>query len=624
MSDVVTDDAGRPLGVVTTCEDISERRRAEQALRESEERYALAVRGANDGIWDWSLREDRLYVSPRWREMLGHGADELSASPHEWFARLHPEDAARVRQKIDDHLAGAAPHFEDEHRMRHKSGRYLWVLTRGFALRDADGTAVRMAGAQTDVTDRRAHDPLTGLPNRALMTEKLEQALARHQRRAEDAFAVLFVDLDHFKAVNDTLGHAAGDVLLMEVARRLESCLRPGDVVGRLAGDEFGLLLDRVTDVDEVVLVAERIQHELKQPFSWEGCPLRISASIGIAVSTTGYDAAEQILEEADAAMYRAKAAGRGRFELFDRAMRERVRERQRLVDGLRQALRREELRLVYQPIMDLEGSRLVALEALLRWDHPEGAQLAPPEVLALAEHTGQIAHIENWTLREACAQARRWRERAGARVAVAVNVSARQFRRSDLVEELLDVLAAQAVPPEDLWLDLTEACLVHNPVAAGHLQRLREAGVRVFLDDFGSGTAPVALLAEWALDGLKLDRPLVAALTQSPEPPLLTAIMAAAARLGLPMIAEGIESAVQRDRLRALGCALGQGTHFAPPLSADEAMAIIAANRWPTSEPPAGGTRPLRSRPPSSPAPDRPKPGRSRRKAATSRPTSS
>jgi diguanylate cyclase (GGDEF)-like protein/PAS domain S-box-containing protein len=557
--------------------------------------------------------------------MLGHAADELSASPHEWFSRLHPEDAARVRQKLDDHLAGTTPHFEDEHRMRHKSGRYLWVLTRGFALRASDGSAVRMAGAQTDVTDRRAHDPLTGLPNRALMSEKLEQALARYQRRPEDAFAVLFVDLDHFKAVNDTLGHAAGDVLLMEVARRLEQTLRPGDAVGRIAGDEFGILLEHVADVDEALQVADRIQHELKQPFSWEGCPMRLSASIGIAVSTTGYEAAEEILEEADVAMYRAKAAGRGRFVLFDAAMRERLRSRQRLVDGLRQALRRDELHLVYQPIVDLEESRLVAMEALLRWEHPEGGKLSPPEVLALAEHTEHLARIERWTLAEACLQARRWREQTGQRVAVAVNLSARQCRRSDLPEEVLAVLTEQGLDPQDLWLDLTEACLMHNPAAASHIVRLRETGVRLFLDDFGSGTAPLSLLSEWALDGLKLDRPLVASLDQTAEPPLLTAIIAAALRLGLPLVAEGVETALQRDQLRAFGCALGQGTHFSPPVSADEVVAIIAANPWASRRTRAGDTRPPASgsRRPSSSSPSR-RSGRSRRKSEAVRPTSS
>ncbi|HET8647767.1 MAG TPA: diguanylate cyclase, partial [Vicinamibacteria bacterium] len=371
MSDVLKDETGRPVAVVTTCEDITERRRAEQALRDSEARYALAVRGANDGIWDWSLADDRLYLSPRWKQMLGYAEDELGASPEEWLSRLHPEDAPRVRAKLAAHLEGAAQHFEDEHRMRHRDGHYLWVLTRGFAQRGADGRATRMAGAQTDVTDRRAHDPLTGLPNRPLTTERLEQALARYRRRREEGFAVLFVDLDDFKRVNDTLGHAAGDALLMEVARRLESGLRPGDSVGRLAGDEFAVLLERARDVDEAVEVAQRLQQELGQPLLWDGCPLQVSASVGIALASTGYESGEQMVREADAAMYRAKSRGRGHFEIFDAAMRERLRRRQRLVEGIKAA--QDELRLCYQPIVGLDDGRLLAMEALLRWEHAEG-----------------------------------------------------------------------------------------------------------------------------------------------------------------------------------------------------------------------------------------------------------
>jgi diguanylate cyclase (GGDEF)-like protein/PAS domain S-box-containing protein len=590
MSDVVKDEAGRPLGVVTTCEDITDRLRAERALRESEERYALAVLGANDGIWDWSVGEGSIYFSPRWLQMLGYAEDEVGQRPEDWFSRIHPEDVARVRSKLDAHAAGATPHFEDEHRIRHRNGRYLWVLTRGFALRGPDGRAVRMAGAQTDVTDRRAHDPLTGLPNRALTSERLEQALTRYQRRHEQGFAVLFVDLDNFKAVNDTLGHAAGDALLMEVARRLEGCLRPGDLVGRLAGDEFGVLLERAQDVDEAIQVAERLQHELQQPLSWDGYPLRMSASIGIALSSTGYESAEQILREADAAMYRAKAAGRGRFEIFDAAMRERLRSRQRLVEGLSNALANEELRLCYQPVVALDDERLVGLEALLRWEHPEGRLLSPPEVLALAEQTGQLPRIEAWALREACRQARRWRDVAGAPLPVAVNVSVRQFRHPEFATEVLAIVEQEGLGACDLWLDVTAPCLADNPVAVSLVEALRRAGVRFFLDDFGGGEAPLAPLARCPLDAVKLDPALVQELRVADEPPLLMAALAAARSLGVPVLAEGVETEGQRDLLVQLGCALGQGAIFAAPLPADEALALITDR----SKPPGGGGRTL------------------------------
>jgi diguanylate cyclase (GGDEF)-like protein/PAS domain S-box-containing protein len=601
MSDVVKDEAGRPFSVVTTCEDITDRLRAERALRESEERYALAVRGANDGIWDWSLADDQIYYSPRWKRMLGYAEDELNHSPEEWLSRVHPEDVTRVREKLAAHAEGATRHFEDEHRIRHRNGRYLWVLTRGFALRGPDGRATRMAGAQTDVTDRRAHDPLTGLPNRALTTERLEQALARYQRRHEEAFAVLFVDLDNFKAVNDTLGHAAGDALLMEVARRLEGSLRPGDVVGRLAGDEFGVLLERAQDVDEAIQVAERLQHALRQPLSWDGYPMRLSASIGIALSSTGYESADQILREADAAMYRAKARGRDRFEIFDAAMRERLRSRQRLIEGLATALRHEELRLFFQPMVALDDARLLGMEALLRWEHPEGRLLSPPEVLALAEQTGQLPRIEDWTLREACRQARCWRERTGDALPVAVNVSVRQFRHPAFAEELLATLQEEGIPPAGLWLDVTSPCLADSHVPKELVEQLRHSGVRLFLDDFGSGDAPLAPLARCPLDAVKLDPALVAQLSHSDEPPLLSAALAVTRSLGLPVLAEGVETAEQRDKLLQLGCALGQGSFFSAPLSADDALALIVkrneggggrTTEFPGGQPPARGRR--------------------------------
>jgi diguanylate cyclase (GGDEF)-like protein/PAS domain S-box-containing protein len=605
MSDVVKDESGRPLGVVTTCEDITERRRAEQALRDSEGRYALAVRGANDGIWDWSLPEDRLYLSPRWKQMLGYADDEMSQASEEWFSRLHPEDAPRVLQKLAAHLEGTAPHFEDEHRIRHRDGHYLWVVARGFTLRDDQGRAMRIAGAQTDVTDRRAHDPLTGLANRALTAERLEQALARYHRRHEDAFAVLFVDIDHFKTVNDTLGHAAGDAVLMDVARRLESCLRPGDAVGRLAGDEFSVLLEQAADVDEAMQVAERMQHALREPLYWDGYPVRLSASIGIALSSTGYESAEQILGEADAAMYRAKASGRGRCVIFDAAMRERLRWRQRLVDGLGRALRHDELRLCYQPIVALDDACLLALEALLRWEHPDGRHLSPPEILALAEQTGQLPRIESWTLREACRNARAWREKGGQRVPVVVNVSPRQFRRADLAEEVLAIVREEGLLPSDLWLDVTAACLADTATAGSLVTALRGAGVRLFLDDFGTGESPLAPLARCPLDAIKLDPALVQELRSNQQPPLLMAALAVARSLGLPVLAEGVETADQRERLLQLGCALGQGELFAAPLSADDALAFVSA-----TAPPA---RPAAARPSGRPGSG----GRRRRRGA-------
>ncbi len=311
VSDVVTGSRGEPLGMVTICQDITERKRAEAALRESEERYALAVRGTNDGIWDWDLRADRVYFSPRWKEMLGYKEPEVGETSGDWLRRVHPQDIKPLERDLADYLAGETPHFENQHRMLHRDGTWRWMLCRGTALRDGSGHAVRLAGSQTDITDRAVQDTLTELPSRSLFMDRLGTALERFRQRGE-VCAVLFLDLDHFKTVNDTLGHEAGDRLLIGVARRLEACVGPQDTVTRLGGDEFAVLLGAANE-GRAREVAQRIQRELARPVRLAGREVTVQGSLGIALSSATCNRAEEILRAADTAMYRAKSMASAR-----------------------------------------------------------------------------------------------------------------------------------------------------------------------------------------------------------------------------------------------------------------------------------------------------------------------
>lgn len=595
MSDLVTDAAGRPLGLVTTCEDISERRAAEEALRVSEERYALAVRGTNDGLWDWDLRSGTVYFSPRWKAMVGADEDSVTSSPDEWFSRLHPEDAPRVRAKLEAHLEGRIARFEDEHRLLHRDGTYRWFLSRGFAARTADGKPYRMAGAQTDTTDRRSYDALTGLANRALFVERVTEALDRNSRRPRSSFAVLFVDLDHFKAVNDIHGHAAGDLVLIEVARRLEMCVRPGDTVARLGGDEFAVLVARIEDAEDATRVADRIQQEMENPVAIGATSVRPGASIGIALSHSGYEAAAELLRDADAAMYRAKADGRGRWEVFDQAMRDRVAARLRLQDELRRAAAGGEFRVHFHPIVDLASGTLGGFEASLRWR----GLIIPVDVLSMAEETGWIVRIGAWLLREACMQAGAWHRRGltGPGLRMSVNVAGVQFQRPELVREMTDLLLESGLPARALTLEVTEATVLSDTeTAEANFAGLEALGVGVVLDRFGSGDASLRALRRYALHAVKLDPALVATLEgDAAAASLVPAIVQLASALGLPVGAGGIETASQAEALRAVGCTFGQGVLFSDALDAGGAEALLAApSPWrPSSLPSAGADEP-------------------------------
>jgi diguanylate cyclase (GGDEF)-like protein/PAS domain S-box-containing protein len=563
------------------------------ALAASEERYALAARGANDGLWDWELQTNRIYLSPRWKQMLGYAEHELGGDPAEWLQRLHPDDRELTEVRLEAHFQRLLTHFEQEYRIRHKDGSYRWMLCRGLAVWDETGRAVRMAGSQTDITERKQaeqrllhdalHDGLTGLPNRALFLDRLKHGLSRTRRSDDHQFAVMFLDLDRFKVINDSLGHSTGDMLLKTIAERLEQCVRPGDTVARLGGDEFTILLDDIGPDQAVIDVAERVQQAISAPILLDQQQVFTTASIGITHSSIGYDSASDLVRDADTAMYYAKLGGKAQAVLFDPAMHAAATERLQLESALRWAYERDELRLHYQPIVELATGRTVGLEALLRWQHPQRGLLYPDSFIQVAEETGLIVPIGWWVLREACGQLSRWhRTIPQARpLWLTVNISAKQLTQPNAATQIMEILAESGLSSSALKLEITETTfLEHSKRTTDILQQLREAGIQVCLDDFGTGYSSLSYLQNLPIDVLKIDRSFTGQIGEAGErSEIVRTILALAQTLGLRAVAEGTETREQAELLLAMHCEFGQGWLFSQALAPEQAEQLMQAN---------------------------------------------
>lgn len=544
------------------------------------DRCALAWEGTGDGIWDWDLATGRLWLSDSWRAIVG--AKETGDAPSGWLDRIHPVDREQVQAAITAHLEGRSPRFECEHRLRHEDGSFRWVLARGQAARDEAGKAVRFAGAVMDVTEPRftsirvLHDPLTRLPNRAHFIDVARRAFARARRRDGERVAVLCVDVDDFKAINQRLGRAAADALLVEVGERLQACLREGDLLAREGADEFSILLDDAREPADAEIVAQRIHEVTAQPFE-VGEGIQASVSIGIAVSGPPYAAAEELLKDADAAMHRARAQGRASSATFDARMRESAPHLLELESDLRDALAREEFRVHYLPIVEVKSGRIQGLEALLRWEHPRRGLLAPESFVAFAEETGLIVPIGRWLLSEAGRQFQGCRRHSGGEpLSLNVNLSARQLQHADLLGQIDGMLSESGMAPEDLVLELTESTLQRDDHAP-RIAQLRERGVRLSMDDFGTGSCSLNSLMRVQFDSLKMDRSLFAGGSprgQAPE--LVRTILSLARDLGTPVVAEGVETAEQFGFLREVGCGAAQGFFFSRPVDGGQAQSLL------------------------------------------------
>lgn len=559
-----------------------------QALEHSDARYARALRGANDGIWDWDIGRDQLYLSERWAGMLGLSRDELGEGSAGWFRRVHPEDVPGLRLAIENHLSGNTPSLQYQYRIRHREGHYLWVLLRGVLSHD-ERNGQRLAGSQTDISQHKIaeqrlqhaarHDPLTGLGNRMRLQELLQQARERRQRPGAREAALLFIDLDRFKLINDSLGHNSGDQVLVEVAQRLSRCLRPGDHLLRFGGDEFVALLDDLAHLVDAEQVAQRMLDELHLPLLLGERQLSISASIGIA-GLAEDDIGGDVLRAADLAMYRAKDAGKARFARYSAQLQARAERRLQLESALARALEQGEFDLHYQPVCRIAAgaNQVIGVEALLRWQYA-GQWISPEEFIPILEESGEILRVGEWVLFHAAWQCQRWQS-AQPGLRCAVNLSSQQLQEAGFAGRVRRILAETGLPASCLVLEITESQLMQDSAQTlACLRELDNLGVRLALDDFGTGYSSLGYLKRFPLHILKVDKSFIAGSGDDDD---LATIGRAIIRLGqglnLDVIAEGVEQPCQLAFLRREGCQLAQGYLFSKPRPAWELDRIFCS----------------------------------------------
>ena len=585
---VLTDESGAVRTGVTF--DITAIKMAEAQLRDSEERWKLALDSTGDGVWDWDIPSGVEIFSKRFMEMYGFGEGELASSTAEFDARTHPEDLEKMLRNRQAHLDGLTPTYVNEHRIQCKDGSWKWTQSRGMVIsRDARGKPLRMIGTHTDITSRKNSealvwqqanfDALTGLPNRRMLRDRLEQDIKKCRREGSH-LAILFIDLDHFKEVNDTLGHDNGDLLLVQAAQRIRACVRESDTVARMGGDEFTVVLSELSDSASTERIIQNILGAMTAVFQLDDEQVFVSASIGITVYPADATEVENLFKNADQALYVAKGAGRNRFSFFTPALQEAAQTRLHLTHDLRAGLAQHQFLMVYQPIVELSTAAIYKAEALIRWQHPTGGLISPAVFIPIAEASGLIVDIGNWVFMQASNQAKSWRDLLDPNFQISINKSPAQFHHASARHSAwLEHLQALGLPGGAIAVEITEGLLLDaNSVVTQKLMELRDAGIQVSLDDFGTGYSSLSYLQKFEIDYIKIDQSFVRHLVQgSTDMALCKAIIVMAHELGMKVIAEGVETVGQRDLLVAAGCDYGQGYLFARPMTAKDFEAFMA-----------------------------------------------
>jgi diguanylate cyclase (GGDEF)-like protein/PAS domain S-box-containing protein len=553
------------------------------------ERRALALTGAGDLIWDWDVSADKVYTSTETEHMLGLKRGTLEGPAAAWLEVLHPLDRDRFRASLDGVVEQRRGRLTQDFRLRTADGHYLWFALKARPVVGSDGEVVRLVGTLTDVNDFKTaedrllfdavHDNLTGLPNRELFIDRLEAALGFARAEPQIRPSIVVIDLDRFKQVNDSVGMAVGDSILLTIARRLGRLLKPQDTLARLSGDQFALIVLSEREPARIVAFAETIRRTLRAPIAFNDREIFLTASIGLALAENPASRTEEVLKDAELAMYYAKRIGGDRIEIFKPAMRSRKTDRLTMESELRRAIEREEIKILYQPIVRLEDRAIAGFEALARWDHPKLGRLSPAEFITIAEEIGLIVDLGLFVLDHTARQLAQWQAATRARepVFASVNVSSRQLLRHDLIQDLRSVLGRTALARGSLKLEITESLVMENPEhAAQMLTRIKELGAGLSLDDFGTGHSSLAYLQRFPFDTIKIDQSFVRTTSRGTRPVILRSIIAMAHDLGMEVVAEGAETDSDAVELYQLGCEYAQGFAFGEPMSADAARDLL------------------------------------------------
>jgi len=553
-----------------------------QASTNKEERYALAILGGRDGLWDWNLQTNEIYFSPRWRSSLGYNPDEINTSA-EWFDLVHPDDIRNLKSVFDSHLKGFSEYFEMEYRIRRKNDAWAWVSCRGYALRGKDLTPYRIAGLQTDISTIREHqekliqsalyDVLTNLPNRSLFLDHLERVISISKRYPDRRFTIFSLETDQFRLIVDTLGQDLADKFIMEISSRLKSMLRPGDILARIENDNFMILIEDIREINYSIRIAERIKKVISLPFNLDESEISCKVSIGIVIHSPDYNHPEECVRDAQEALQQARDLGKDRFEIFGKAKHSQIMADIKLEAELRKALENNELTIYYQPIISVENFGITCFEAFVRWYHPKLGFVPAGEFIKIAEESGLLILMGNWILENSCRQIKTLHDNGFKNLSVAVNISPLQLRQKNLSNEILGALKKSGLPPQNLRLEFPEQSVMENAESNVQLLKsLKNLGLQLTMDDFGTGYSSLSYLKRFPFNQLKIDLTIIRDIPYSEEAvAVANAIIFLAHNLNMKVVAEGVEKKEQLTFLQQQGCDEFQGAIFSMPVDPED-----------------------------------------------------